>query len=221
MTRNFPRLEEKVEPSNGFGCFGGTSASILKQSRILNGERVEPSGRGWCQKEKIKEKISKKSRLLFFNNYINRKMETVLQAKFNQINQLHHLIRTPFSFAGSFYMIHSYFKSYTKSFSSRQVFCLALSDLLLSICDLIDIIEPASSQNCTIVGFHADFWNLLQHALDHSNSLCAFCPIYTGICWSLQTFSLSGDLKYARKLNSKSCHFISADFWWWVIIRRL
>jgi hypothetical protein len=46
MTRNFPRLEEKVEPFSGFGCFGGTSALILKQSRILNGERVEPSGRG-------------------------------------------------------------------------------------------------------------------------------------------------------------------------------
>jgi len=72
-------------------------------------------------------------------------------SQINQINQLHHLICTPFSFAGSFYMIHSYFKSYTKSFSSRLVFCLALSDLLFSICDFIDIIEPASSQNCQFV----------------------------------------------------------------------
>jgi len=70
----------------------------------------------------------------------------------SQINQVHNLICTPFSFAGSFYMIHSYFKSCTKSFSSRLVFCLALSDLL-SICDLIDVIEHASSQNCPIVGF--------------------------------------------------------------------
>jgi hypothetical protein len=50
-------------------------------------------------------------------------------------------------------MIHSYFKDYTRSFSSRLVFCLALSDLLLTICDMIDVFEPINSQNCTIVGF--------------------------------------------------------------------
>jgi len=144
----------------------------------------------------------------------------------SQINQVHNLICTPFSFAGSFYMIHSYFKSCTKSFSSRLVFCLALSDLLLSICDLIDVIEPANSQNCTIVGFlrileSTPTRNPLQHALDHSNTLYAFWPICAWICWSWETFSLSGDRKYSRKLSSKSCHFISAKFWWWVIIRRL
>jgi len=55
-----------VELSNGFGCFGGTSASILKQSRMLKGERVEPSGRGWCQKEKKKEKNFKKIGFIIF-----------------------------------------------------------------------------------------------------------------------------------------------------------
>jgi len=50
-------------------------------------------------------------------------------------------------------MIHSYFKDYTRSFSSRLIFCLALSDLLLTICDMIDVFEPINSQNCTIVGF--------------------------------------------------------------------
>lgn len=79
---------------------------------------------------------------------------------------------TPFSFAGSFYMIHSYFKSCTKSFSSRMVFCLALSDLLLSICDIIKKIEPASSQNCTIVGFLRIF------------------GIYSNMLWTTQILSV-------------------------------
>jgi hypothetical protein len=96
-------------------------------------------------------------------------METVLQAKLiSYIN----LICTPFSFAGSFYMIHSYFKSCTKSFSSRLVFCLALSDLLLSTCDLIDVIEPASTQNCTIVGFLRIF------------------GIYSNMLWTTQILSV-------------------------------
>lgn len=63
------------------------------------------------------------------------------------------LVCTPFSLAGSFYMLHAYFKTCTKSFSSRLVFCLALSDLLLTTCDLIDIFQPINSQNCSIVGF--------------------------------------------------------------------
>lgn len=63
------------------------------------------------------------------------------------------IVCTPFSLAGSLYMIYSSFKTCAKSFSSRLVFCLALSDLLLSICDGIDIFMPAANQDCTIVGF--------------------------------------------------------------------
>lgn len=63
------------------------------------------------------------------------------------------VVCTPFSLAGALYMIRSYFKTSPKSFSSRLVFCLALSDLLLSICDVIDIFQPAATQNCTVVGF--------------------------------------------------------------------
>lgn len=71
----------------------------------------------------------------------------------SQLMSYTNLICTPFSLAGAFYMIHSYFKTFTKSFSSRLVFCLALSDLLLSICDSIEIFEPITSQNCTVIGF--------------------------------------------------------------------
>jgi len=63
------------------------------------------------------------------------------------------LITTPFSLAGSFYMIYSYFKTCAKSFSSRLVFCLALSDLLLSVCDVFEIFIPIANENCTVVGF--------------------------------------------------------------------
>lgn len=63
------------------------------------------------------------------------------------------LVCTPFSLAGVFYMIHSFFKTWNKSFSSKLVFCLALSDLLLSVCDVIDIFVPVVTQNCTIIGF--------------------------------------------------------------------
>lgn len=50
------------------------------------------------------------------------------------------VVCTPLSLAGSFYMIYSYFKTCANSFSSRLVFCLGLSDLLLSVCDLVEII---------------------------------------------------------------------------------
>jgi len=49
---------------------------------------------------------------------------------------------TPFSLAGAFYMIYCYFQTYGKSFSSKLVFCLALSDLTLSIVDVLEIISP-------------------------------------------------------------------------------
>jgi hypothetical protein len=62
------------------------------------------------------------------------------------------LICTPFSLAGVFYMIYSYMQSCSKSFSSKLVLCLALSDLLLSIVDVLEIITP-SDQNCTVLGF--------------------------------------------------------------------
>lgn len=77
-------------------------------------------------------------------------METEEQA---EILTYVNMVCTPFSLAGSIYMIHSYFKSCAKSFSSRLVFCLALSDLLLSVVDSIEIFEPIANQNCNIVGF--------------------------------------------------------------------
>jgi hypothetical protein len=49
-------------------------------------------------------------------------------------------------------MIYSYFKSEAKSFSSKLVFCLALSDMLLSIVDLLEIFDP-NDENCTVIGF--------------------------------------------------------------------
>lgn len=49
-------------------------------------------------------------------------------------------------------MIYSYFQSCTRSFSSRLVFCLALSDLLLSIVDAMEIFN-SDDQNCTVLGF--------------------------------------------------------------------
>lgn len=52
------------------------------------------------------------------------------------------LVCTPFSIAGAFYMIYSYFQSCARSFSSRLVFCLALSDLLLSIVNAMEIFNP-------------------------------------------------------------------------------
>jgi hypothetical protein len=96
-------------------------------------------------------------------------METGVEAELiSYVN----LVCTPFSFAGSIYMIYSYFKSCAKSFSSRLVFCLALSDLLLSICDFIDIVEPVGSQNCTVVGFMRIF------------------GIYSNILWTTQILSV-------------------------------
>lgn len=100
------------------------------------------------QKEK-KKKIKKKLQL-FYLIFIQSQMQTSEQAELiSYVN----LVCTPFSLAGVFYMIYSYFKTCIRSFSSKLVFCLALSDLLLSICDLIDIFEPQTAQNCTVVGF--------------------------------------------------------------------
>jgi len=62
------------------------------------------------------------------------------------------IVCTPFSLAGAFYMIHSYFQSCARSFSSKLILCLALSDLSLSIVDMIEIIYP-NDQNCTVLGF--------------------------------------------------------------------
>lgn len=62
------------------------------------------------------------------------------------------IICTPFSLAGAFYMIYSYFQSCTRSFSSKLVFCLALSDLLLSIVDVMEILFPIG-QDCNVLGF--------------------------------------------------------------------
>lgn len=63
------------------------------------------------------------------------------------------LICTPFSLAGCFYMIYSYFTSPTKNFTNKLVFCLALSDLLLTVVDLLEIFYPAATSDCTVIGF--------------------------------------------------------------------
>jgi len=62
------------------------------------------------------------------------------------------IVCTPFSLAGAFYMIYSNFQSCARSFSSKLILCLALSDLILSIVDVIEIISP-NDQNCTVLGF--------------------------------------------------------------------
>jgi hypothetical protein len=63
------------------------------------------------------------------------------------------IVCTPFSLAGAFYMILSFFKSRSRSFSGKLVLCLALSDLLLSLCDFAAIFVSPQNQNCTIMGF--------------------------------------------------------------------
>jgi len=73
------------------------------------------------------------------------------------------MICTPFSIAGACYMIYSFFQSEAKSFSSKLVFCLALSDMLLSIVDLLEIFDPYD-ENCTVIGFlrvTGIYWNML------------------------------------------------------------
>lgn len=62
------------------------------------------------------------------------------------------IVCTPFSLAGAFYMMYSYFQSCAKSFSSKLVFCLALSDLILSIVDVVEIMYPTGT-DCTVLGF--------------------------------------------------------------------
>jgi hypothetical protein len=49
-------------------------------------------------------------------------------------------------------MIYSYFQSCARSFSSKLVFCLALSDLILSIVDVVEILYP-NGTDCTVLGF--------------------------------------------------------------------
>jgi len=92
------------------------------------------------------------------------------------------MICTPFSIAGACYMIYSYFKSEAKSFSSKLVFCLALSDMLLSIVDLLEIFDPYD-ENCTVIGFLRNGY-LFKYALDNVDTCCTVCSVCVGICWS-------------------------------------
>lgn len=62
------------------------------------------------------------------------------------------MICTPFSIAGALYMIYSFFQASIKNFTSKLVFCLALSDMLISIVDLLEIFDP-NDENCTVIGF--------------------------------------------------------------------
>jgi len=61
------------------------------------------------------------------------------------------LVCTPFSIAGVFYMIY-FLLSVLCQILLKQTCFLALSDLLLSIVVIIEILDP-SDQNCTILGF--------------------------------------------------------------------
>jgi hypothetical protein len=62
------------------------------------------------------------------------------------------MICTPFSIAGALYMIYSYFQASTKNFTSKLVFCLAISDMLISLVDLLEIFYP-DAEDCTVIGF--------------------------------------------------------------------
>jgi len=65
-----------------------------------------------------------------------------MQASDTELVSYVNLACTPLSLAGAFYMIYSYFHTCAKSFSSKLVLCLALSDLLLSIVDVLEIFDP-------------------------------------------------------------------------------
>jgi len=93
----------------------------------------------------LKDRNIIKNKLL---QYKKNQMETNESQIINLIN----IVCTPFSLLGAFYMIIAYFKSCSRSFSSRLVFCLAISDLLLSIVSLLEIISP-NDENCTVLGF--------------------------------------------------------------------
>lgn len=93
------------------------------------------------------------------------------------------IICTPFSLAGAFYMIYSYFRSCARSFSSKLVFCLALSDLLLSNVDVIEIISP-NDQDCTVLGFlrvSGIYSNMLWTTQILSALYVQFVMEYTGV----------------------------------------
>jgi len=98
---------------------------------------LEGCQNGDCRKKKTKRKdLKKEFGIYFISHLFQLRMQTGEQA---QLLSYANLVCTPFSLAGAIYMIQSNFKTSTKSFSSRLVICLALSDLLLSICDLVDI----------------------------------------------------------------------------------
>lgn len=123
-------------------CYLGNYWTI----RILEEKKDFEEGKWaiWRRKEKfIWRNISKKNCIiLFYFYFLPNSMQISEQAELlSYVN----IVCTPFSIAGAFYMIYSYFKSCTKSFSSKLVFCLALSDLLLSICDVIDIFDSADN----------------------------------------------------------------------------
>jgi len=155
-------------------------------------------------KRKEKRKKFQKNRIYYFLTITSIKNGNRSPS---QINQVHNLICTPFSFAGSFYMIHSYFKSCTKSFSSRLVFLFGPQR------SSSFNIESASSQNCTIIGFLQIYESIPTCSGPLKFSLCYLSKLCLNLL-ELTDFSLSGDFKYSRKLSSISCHFISADFWW-------
>lgn len=62
------------------------------------------------------------------------------------------IVCTPFSLMGCVYLLYYNFRSFKFSFSSKLVFCLAISDLLLTLVDVMEIFN-LGGQNCVFQGF--------------------------------------------------------------------
>jgi len=112
-----------------------------------NCEKVGVSAEGFDPKQKNKKSQNYSSQINII--YFSHRMETAEQA---EIVLYINMICTPFSLAGVFYMIYSYFKANGKNFTNKLVFCLALSDLLITVVDLLEIFYP-NTENCTVIGF--------------------------------------------------------------------
>jgi len=73
------------------------------------------------------------------------------------------IVCTPFCIGGALYMMYSFLRSSSRSFSSKLVFCLALSDLLLGAVSLFEIIFPQ--------GYYCDYLGFLRLFGIYSNML--------------------------------------------------
>jgi hypothetical protein len=133
--------------NRGFGSFGKNISKASEATREEN--KMQKDNEDQIDNNKKITNLMELIRISLNNFYYNCEMQASEQTELvSYVN----LACTPFSIAGAFYMIYSYFQSWTKSFSSKLVFCLALSDLLLSIVDVMEILNP-NDENCTVLGF--------------------------------------------------------------------